>query len=61
MVEKKSHSVGNTRRTKQSKQPNVNSSEAMSTQNSNKNAKKQANHSAEIKTEKQQRCQQEKN
>ena len=29
--------------------------------NSSKNAKKQANHSAEIKTGKQQRCQQEKN
>lgn len=45
----------------QSKQPNVNSSEATSTQNSNKKAKKQANHSVEIKTGKQQRCQQEKN
>ena len=36
---------GNNRRTKQSKQPNVNSSEATSTRNSNENAKMQANHS----------------
>ena len=36
---------GNNRRTKQSKQPNVNSSEATSTHNSNENAKMQANHS----------------
>ena len=35
---------GNNRRTKQSKQPKVNSSEATSTRNSNKNAKMQANH-----------------
>ena len=36
---------GNNRRTKQSKQPNVNSSEATSPRNSNENAKMQANHS----------------
>ena len=34
----------NNRRSKQSKQPNVNSSEAMLTRNSNENAKMQANH-----------------
>ena len=34
----------NNRCSKQSKQPNVNSSEAMSTRNSNKNAKMQENH-----------------
>ena len=36
---------GNNRRTKQSKQPNVNSSEAKLTRNSKENAKMQANHS----------------
>ena len=36
---------GNNRRTKQSKQPNANSSEATSTRNSNENAKMQGNHS----------------
>ena len=35
---------GNNRRTKQSKQPNVNSSEAKLTRNSKENAKMQANH-----------------
>ena len=35
----------NNRRTKQSKQPNVNSSKATSTHNSNENTKMQANHS----------------
>ena len=37
---------GNNRGTKQTKQPNVNSSEATSTRNSNENAKMQANHSS---------------
>ena len=36
---------GNNRRTKQSKQPNVNSSEAKLTRKSKENAKMQANHS----------------
>ena len=36
---------GNNRRTKQSKQPNVNSSKATSTHRSKENAKMQANHS----------------
>ena len=36
---------GNNRHTKQSKRPNVNSSEATFTRNSNENAKMQANHS----------------
>ena len=36
---------GNNRRTKQSKQTNINSSKATSTRNSNENAKMQANHS----------------
>ena len=38
------HRSGNNRRTKQLKQPNINSSEATSTRNSNENAKMQANY-----------------